>query len=82
MRKTIYLPEDLASHVDEYLRVHRDQTFSSLVQQALEREVQFYRRPSILDLAGLVDVEPDNIDLEFTDRPEDSVMFRAESHDI
>jgi hypothetical protein len=81
MRRTIYLPDDLAERVEEYLQLHRDQTFSSLVQKVLEREVG-RSRPSILDLAGLVDREPDAIDRIFTDRPEDSVPARLDSRDI
>jgi hypothetical protein len=71
MRRTIYLPDDLAAQVDEYLAIHRDETFSSLVQRVLKREVAPKRRPSILDLAGFVSVEPDEIDRKFADRPED-----------
>ena len=39
MRKTIYLHDELAAQVEEYLKVHQDETFSSLVQRALKREV-------------------------------------------
>lgn len=82
MRKTIELPDELVARVDEYLELHRGQTFSSLVQQVLEREVNYKQRPSILDLAGLVDFEPDEIDRQFADRPEDSVVMRRDSSDI
>lgn len=82
MRKTIELPDELVARVDEYLELHRGQTFSSLVQQVLEREVAGKNRPSILDLAGLVDFEPDEMDRQFADRPEDSVVMRRDSGDI
>lgn len=70
MRRTIYLPDDLAAQVDEYLAIHRNETFSSLVQRVLRREV--VKDPSaILKLIGMVSVEPDEIDKKFADRPED-----------
>ena len=59
MKRTVYLPDELAARVDEYLELHRGQTFSSLVQQVLAREVVPTHRPSILDLAGLVEESPD-----------------------
>ena len=71
MRKTIYLPDDLAAQVDEYLDIHRNETFSSLVQRVLRREVAPKDMRSILDLVGFVSVEPDEKDKELTDRPED-----------
>jgi metal-responsive CopG/Arc/MetJ family transcriptional regulator len=71
MRKTIYLPDELAAEVDAYLKRHHGATFSSLVQQALQEKVGMSKRRSILDLAGLVSVEPDDTDKEFADRPED-----------
>jgi predicted DNA-binding protein len=37
VRKTIYLPDELAVRVDNYLKGHRGQTLSSLVQEALEQ---------------------------------------------
>jgi hypothetical protein len=76
MRKTIYLPDDLAARVDEYLKIHQNQTFSSLVQTVLEEKVVPKNRRSILELAGIVDREPDEIDKQFVDHPEDSVVAR------
>lgn len=78
MRKTIYLPDDLAAQVDEYLKIHRNETFSSLVQRALRREVAPRERRGILRLAGLVDVDPfesDEAAASFVNHPED------QSHD-
>ena len=54
MRKTIYLPEDLAAQVDEYLQFHRNETFSSLVQRVLQREVAPRDPEALLKLIGLV----------------------------
>jgi len=68
------LPDDLAAQVDEYLDIHRTETFSSLVQDALKQRVGPKDRPSILDLIGFVSVEPNQVDKEFEDRPEDSTV--------
>jgi hypothetical protein len=74
MRKTIYLPDDLAARVEEYLRAHRNETFSSLVQQALKEKVVPKDPRSILDLIGFVSVDPDTVAKDFDGRPEDSTV--------
>jgi metal-responsive CopG/Arc/MetJ family transcriptional regulator len=80
MRKTIYLPDDLAAQVDEYLKAHRGESLSSLVQEALKDRVAPRDPRGILRLAGLVDVEPfENEELarRFADRPEDQFYDRV-----
>jgi hypothetical protein len=74
MRKTIYLPDELAAQVDEYLQIHRGETFSSLVQRALQREVAPKDLSAILKLAGIVSVDPATADRNFESRPEDSTV--------
>ena len=54
MRKTIYLPDDLAARVEEYLKNNPNLTLSSLVQQALSREVTPRDRSAMLKLIGLI----------------------------
>ncbi|MBI3971937.1 MAG: hypothetical protein HY332_11660 [Chloroflexi bacterium] len=54
MKRTIYLPDDLAERVEAYLREHPSLTFSTLVQEALAKEVMPPDPSAILDLAGLV----------------------------
>jgi hypothetical protein len=54
VRKTIYLPDDLAAQVNEYLDIHRNETFSSLVQRALKKEVAPKDPEALLKLIGLV----------------------------
>lgn len=54
MRKTIYLPDDLAAEVDEYLSLHKSETLSSLIQRAIRREVAPRDPSAILKLIGLV----------------------------
>jgi metal-responsive CopG/Arc/MetJ family transcriptional regulator len=54
MRRTIYIPDDLAWHVETYLRHHPRTSLSTLIQEAL-REKLIPRDPrGILKLAGLV----------------------------
>jgi hypothetical protein len=80
MRKTIYLPDDLAARVDEYLKLHKDQTFSSLVQTVLEEKVVPRDPRGILRLAGLVDVdtfESEDKAARFKNHPEDQFYDRA-----
>jgi hypothetical protein len=54
MKRTIYLPDDLARHVEAYLARHRGITLSTLVQEALEERVGPADPREILRLAGLV----------------------------
>lgn len=71
MRKTIYLPDDLAAQVDTYLKHHPGLTFSALVQQVLEDELAPPDLNPLLDLAGFVSVPP----LDGDERqPEDQVV--------
>jgi hypothetical protein len=74
IRKTIYLPDDLAAQVEDYLKLHKGETFSSLVQEALEVRIAPPKRPSILDLIGFVSVDPTDVDKDFEGRPEDSTV--------
>lgn len=66
MRKTVYIPDELAARVDEYLNQQRESepglTFSSLVRQDLERRLASQDRPANLDLAGLASVKADGTD--------------------
>jgi hypothetical protein len=54
MRRTIYLPDDLACHVETYLRDHPGLTFSALVRRVLEERVAPRDLSRILELAGIV----------------------------
>ncbi len=54
MKRTVYLPDRIASVVEHYLRAHPGATFSALVQRALREHLQRPRADRILALAGLV----------------------------
>ncbi len=77
-KRTVYLPDELASQVEAYMKAHTGMSFSTLVQETLTERVAPRHRRSILELAGLVNVDavertPDD---RFIDRPEDSVVLR------
>jgi hypothetical protein len=54
MRRTVYLPDDLAEQVDQYLKDHPWLTFSGLVGEALRARVAPPDINALLELAGLV----------------------------
>lgn len=54
MRRTVYLPDDLAKKVDEYLETHPELTFSALVRCSLEKRVAPRDLTPLLELAGIV----------------------------
>jgi|SoiMethySBSTD1v2_1073268.scaffolds.fasta_scaffold934295_2 hypothetical protein len=54
MRRTIYLPDDLAARVNEYLCDNKTLSLSALVQRALERELDPPDLSPLLELAGMV----------------------------
>ena len=72
MRRTIYLPDDLAERVDGYLREHPGLSFSTLVQQALDGRLAPADPRAILVLAGLVP----EASTHAGDRAEDRVAHR------
>lgn len=81
MRKTIYLPDELAARVEEYLKDHEGETLSSLVQEVLEQKVRPRHGRSILRLAGLVDVdtfEDEEKAARFKNHPEDQFYDRVD----
>jgi hypothetical protein len=72
MRRTIYLPDDLAAATDEYLRRHPEHTFSSLVREALQERVAPPDINALLELAGIVKKTRRRRRLQ----PEDQVALR------
>lgn len=56
MKTTIYLRDDLAQKVKDYLEAHPGKTLSNLVQEALEAKiVRANGAAEILKLAGIVE---------------------------
>ena len=60
MRRTVYLPDDLAERLNKYLREHPDETLSSIVQSALEVKLAHKDVSKLLALAGIVQEAPCN----------------------
>jgi len=54
MKRTVYIPADLARHVEAYLARRPGVTLSTLVQEALAARVRPANPREILRLAGLV----------------------------
>lgn len=75
MKRTIYLPDDLAERLNEYLRKHPEETLSSIVQEALEVKLVQKDVSKLLDLAGIVQNAPCN----GCDRTEDYDTYHNEA---
>lgn len=54
MKRTIYLSDDLADRVEQFLSIHPRMTLSGLVQEALEERLAPRDVTALLELAGLV----------------------------
>ena len=67
MKRTVYIPDDLAERLNKYLREHPDETLSSIVQSALEVKLAHKDVSKLLALAGIVQEAPCNA----TDHAED-----------
>lgn len=67
MKRTVYLPDELAERLNKYLRKHPDETLSSIVQSALEVKLADKDVSKLLALAGVVQDAPCNA----SDRAED-----------
>ena len=60
MKRTVYIPDDLAEQLRQYLDDHPDQTLSSIVQEALEEKFAARDISKLLALAGIVQEAPRN----------------------
>lgn len=67
MQRTIDLPDELAQSLDAYLQEHPEETFFSLVKEALETKLIPKDTSKLLKLAGIVIEAPYNAD----EHPED-----------
>jgi hypothetical protein len=67
MQRTIDLPDDLAQSLDAYLQKHPEETFYSLVREALETKLILKDTSKLLTLAGIVSEAP----YDSTDHAED-----------
>lgn len=60
MKITIDLPDDLAQHLNDYLKKHPEETFFSLVKETLEIKLLPKDTSQLLSLAGIVTQAPYN----------------------
>ncbi len=70
MKRTIYLPDELAHRVEDYLQLHR-KSLSAVVREALETKLTPRDPWAILELSGIVTKKSVNA----RDRPEDQVVI-------
>ncbi|MUL35566.1 hypothetical protein [Gloeocapsopsis dulcis] len=54
MKRTIYLPDDIAERLNKYLIDHPNETLSSVVQEALEKKLAPKDVSKLLSFAGIV----------------------------
>jgi hypothetical protein len=62
MKRVIDLPDELAQSLDAYLQEHPEETFFSLVKEALETKLILKDTFKLLTLAGIVTEAPYNVD--------------------
>jgi metal-responsive CopG/Arc/MetJ family transcriptional regulator len=58
MKRTLYIPDELWSQLEEYLKNHPEQNPSSLIQVALEEKLRPKNGSRLLELAGIVENAP------------------------
>jgi predicted DNA-binding protein len=70
MRKTIFLPDEIAVRLEDYLKNHPNETASSVIQEALEMRLRPKRDLSaLLEIAGqFTAIEVPETDLQPEDR--------------
>lgn len=72
MRRTVYIPDELDKELENYLEENEDETFSNIVQRAVEKVVDRNKIQALLDLAGIVKEAP-GVDPS-DPRKEDSIL--------
>ena len=58
MKRTLYIPDELWTQLEEYLKNHPDQNPSGVVQTALEEKLRPRNGSRLLELAGIVENAP------------------------
>jgi metal-responsive CopG/Arc/MetJ family transcriptional regulator len=58
MKRTLYIPDELWTQLEEYLRNNPEQNPSSVVQAALEEKLRPRNGSRLLELAGIVENAP------------------------
>lgn len=55
MKRTLYIPDELWTQLEEYLKNHPDKNPFSVVQAALEEKLRPRNGSRLLELAGIVE---------------------------
>lgn len=58
MKRTLYIPDELWTQLDQYLKDHPEQNPSSVVQAALMEKLRPKNGSRLLSLAGIVENAP------------------------
>ncbi|MEH2316717.1 hypothetical protein [Nostoc sp.] len=58
MKRTLYIPDELWTQLDQYLKDHPEQNPSSVVQAALAEKLRPKNGSRLLSLAGIVENAP------------------------
>lgn len=58
MKRTLYIPDELWTQLDQYLKDHPEQNPSSVVQAALAEKLRPKNASRLLSLAGIVENAP------------------------
>lgn len=71
MKRTIYLPDDIAERLNQYLINYPNETFSSVIQEALEAKLAQKDVSKLLSLAGILQ----NVSCNAADNAEDRINY-------
>jgi hypothetical protein len=83
MRKTIFIPDDLGTRLEEYLSSNPNETPSSMFQEFLRWKLPSKRPLSdLLAVAGAFSYDPDNAANRDDIQPEDEWAIRLQTHEI
>lgn len=60
MKQTVYIPDELADALENYLKKHPEETLDSITQEAIQKKLAAANASKFLKLAGLVEEAPCN----------------------
>ena len=58
MKRTVYIPDEYAGALENYLKEHPEETLSSIVQEAIQKKLAQKNVSEFLALAGLIQDAP------------------------
>ena len=63
MKRTLYIPDDLWTQLKQYIDEHPSENVSSVVQGALKEKLRPRNGSRLLELAGIVQNAPTNLEI-------------------